>query len=292
MEDTNQTLRNIATKLRIHSVNMTTASKSGHPTSCASMAELTSTLFFHPEVGMRYDPAHPRALANDKFILSKGHAAPILYAAWAEAGFVNKDDLLNLRKFTSDLEGHPTPKLEFCDVATGSLGQGLNAACGMAYSMKNFEKRDNRIYVVIGDAEMAEGSNWEAMNFASFYNLDNVVAIVDCNRLGQSDETSLSHHTETYEARYNSFGFYTQVIDGHNVEEIAAALKNASECKGKPSAIIAKTFKGKDFIAGGVEDNVKWHGKALGVNHEATIAHLTSLLSNPDAELTPRAPQF
>lgn len=165
-------------------------------------------LFFHPR-GMRYDPQNPRAFENDKFILSKGHAAPILYAAWAEAGFVKVEDLLNLRKVDSDLEGHPTPRLEFCDVATGSLGQGLNAGCGMAYSMKYFEKVDNKVYTLIGDAEMQEGSNWEAMNFASYYKLDNLVAIVDVNRLGQSAATSLDHDLTTYVKRFESFGFET-----------------------------------------------------------------------------------
>ena len=181
----------------------------GHPTSCMSMAEIITTLFFHPEVGMRFDPANPRSLDNDRFILSKGHAAPILYAAWSHAGTVPKEELMKLRLICSDLEGHPTPRLSFVDFATGSLGQGLNNACGVAYSMKYFEKRHTKVYTLVGDAEMAEGSNWEALNFAFVYKLNNFVGILDCNRLGQSDQTSLGHHLEIYEARFKAFGFYT-----------------------------------------------------------------------------------
>ena len=288
MENLSQTVADIATKLRIHSVEMTNASASGHPSSCASMADLIATLFFHPE-GMRYNPEDPKSLGNDKFILSKGHAAPILYAAWAEAGYVKKEDLLNLRKLDSDLEGHPTPRLAFVDVATGSLGQGLSASCGMAYSMKNFEKRSNRIYCLLGDAEMAEGSNWEAMNFASYYNLDNLVAIVDVNRLGQSDETSIGHNLDIYKARFEAFGFDTQVIDGHSIDEIVKALVHAKTVTGKPQAILAKTFKGKD-LTDTVEDICKWHGKPMADQSEAVIKHLKSLIQNPDAQLTPTKP--
>lgn len=162
---------------------MTKASNSGHPTSCASMAELMSVLFFD-ESGMHYDAKVPNNFTADRFVLSKGHAAPILYAAWAEAGYIKKEDLLNLRKFDSDLEGHPTPKLPYVDVATGSLGQGLGAACGMAYSSKFLDKLDNRYWVLCGDGETAEGSVWEAANFASHYKLDNLTCIIDVNRLG------------------------------------------------------------------------------------------------------------
>ena len=140
-------LQDAAHRMRIDSIKMTDAAGSGHPTSCASMAELISAIFFHPD-GMNFDPHNPRSFANDKFVLSKGHAAPILYSAWAEAGHFKKEDLLRLRKVDCDLEGHPTPRLDFVDVATGSLGQGLNAACGMAYSMKYFEKVNNRVFVL------------------------------------------------------------------------------------------------------------------------------------------------
>merc|ERR1711971_448726 len=170
-------LRDLSTKLRIHSIKMTAASKSGHPTSCSSMAEVMSVLFFKV---MKYkDPRvhkEQRDPASDRFILSKGHAAPILYAAWAEAGLFPTSELLKLRKIDSDLEGHPTPRLPFIDVATGSLGQGLSVAAGMAYCAKHFDKASYRTYCLIGDGESMEGNIWEALNFAGFYKLDNLSA--------------------------------------------------------------------------------------------------------------------
>ncbi|MEQ2191947.1 hypothetical protein XENOCAPTIV_004776 [Xenoophorus captivus] len=199
-------LRDIANKLRIHSIKATCASNSGHPTSCCSAAELMSVLFFHT---MRYKADDPRNQCNDRFVLSKGHAAPILYAAWAEAGFVKESDLLNLRKLDCDLEGHPTPKLAFVDVATGSLGQGLGASCGMAYTGKYFDKASYRVYCMLGDGECSEGSVWEAMAFASYYKLDNLVAILDVNRLGQSEPAPLQHDMETYRKRSEAFGSVT-----------------------------------------------------------------------------------
>merc|ERR1712168_1412706 len=189
-------LEDVANKLRIQSVRATTASKSGHPTSCSSMAEITSVLFFHT---MRYSIDSPRDASSDRFILSKGHAAPILYAAWAEAGVVPVSELTNLRKIDNDLEGHPTPRLNFIDVATGSLGQGLSMAAVMAYTGKYFDKSSYRVFCLMGDGESAEGSVMEAANFSSFYKLDNLVGIVDINRLGQSDPTSLGHEMDVYQ---------------------------------------------------------------------------------------------
>uniref|UniRef100_A0A8D3CI84 Transketolase n=1 Tax=Scophthalmus maximus TaxID=52904 RepID=A0A8D3CI84_SCOMX len=206
-EKTLQGLKDVANKLRIHSIKATCASNSGHPTSCCSAAELMSVLFFHT---MRYKADDPRNQCNDRFVLSKGHAAPILYAAWAEAGFVKESDLLNLRKIDCDLEGHPTPKLDFVDVATGSLGQGLGAACGMAYTGKNFDKSSYRVYCMLGDGECSEGSVWEAMAFASYYKLDNLVAIMDINRLGQSEAAPLKHDMEVYRKRCEAFGSFCE----------------------------------------------------------------------------------
>merc|ERR1719318_557103 len=163
---------------------------------------------------MKYSIKEPRAPQNDRFILSKGHAAPVLYAAWAEAGLFPLEDLLKLRKIDNDLEGHPTPRLNFIDVATGSLGQGLSIAAGMAYTGKHFDKASYRTYCLIGDGESAEGSIWEAMNFASYYKLDNLVAIFDVNRLGQSEPTMLAHDTESYRKRAEAFGWNTYVVDG------------------------------------------------------------------------------
>lgn len=261
-----QSLRDMANQLRIDSVNATTASNSGHPTSCASAAEIMSVLFFHT---MRYSTDFPRDPASDRFVMSKGHAAPILYAAWAEAGLFDPKDLLNLRKLTSDLEGHPTPRLNFIDVATGSLGQGLSCAAGMAYTGKYFDKSDYRVYCLVGDGESAEGSIWEAMSFASHYKLDNLVTFFDVNRLGQSEPTQLQHDTETYAARAKAFGWNTYVVDGHDVEVLCKALHDASTVKDRPTCIIAKTFKGRGFPD--IEDLLNWHGKPLGAKAETAI---------------------
>ncbi|XP_062871366.1 transketolase-like protein 2 [Trichomycterus rosablanca] len=257
-EKTLQGLKNIANKLRIHSIKATCASNSGHPTSCCSAAEIMSVLFFHT---MRYKAEDPRNACNDRFVMSKGHAAPILYAAWAEAGYVKEADLLNLRKIDCELEGHPTPKLAFVDVATGSLGQGLGAACGMAYTGKYFDKSSYRVYCLLGDGECSEGSVWEAMAFASHYGLDNLVAILDVNRLAQSEAAPLKHDMATYQDRCKAFGWNTCVVDGHDVEELCKELWNAEHFKGKPTAIIAKTFKGKGLK--NIEDMDNWHGKPI-----------------------------
>lgn len=254
-QQTLQELRNIANRLRISSIRATTAAGSGHPTSCCSVAEIMSVLFFHT---MKYKAQDPRNPNNDRFVLSKGHAAPVLYAAWAEADYLKETDLLNLRKINSILEGHPVPRQEFVDVATGSLGQGLGAACGMAYTGKYFDKASYRVYCLLGDGELSEGSVWEAMAFASHYQLDNLVAILDINRLGQSDPTPLQHHVEKYQKRCKAFGWNTIVLDGHSVEELCKAFGQARQ---QPTAIIAKTFKGKGIAV--AEDKLGWHGKPL-----------------------------
>eukprot|EP00794_Sanderia_malayensis_P006005 gene6004-6703_t len=272
-----QTLKDIANRLRIDSILATNASKSGHPTSCCSIAEVMSVLFFNT---MRYKVSEPRGVSSDRFVLSKGHAAPILYAAWAEAGLLTRDELLNLRKIDNDLEGHPTPRLNFIDVATGSLGQGLSCACGMAYTAKHFDKASYRTYCILGDGESAEGSVWEAANFASFYKLDNLVAIVDINRLGQSDPTLLQHDTETYKKRWEAFGWNTYVLDGHDVEGLCKCFFEASTVKGKPTVLLCKTLKGKGIP--GIEDEMNWHGKALGDKAEATIKAIEAQMSDPN----------
>jgi len=284
--DTLAQLRDIANKLRIHSINSTNASKSGHPTSCSSMAEVMSVLFFHT---MKYKVQVPKDASNDRFVLSKGHAAPILYAAWAEAGLFPVSDLNNLRKIDSDLEGHPTPRLNFIDVATGSLGQGLSVAAGMAYVGKYIDNAPYRVYCLMGDGESAEGSLWEAMHFASKYQLDNLVAIIDVNRLGQSEATALQHQTDVYRKRLEAFGFNSLVVDGHDVEELCKAFHEASETKGRPTAIIAKTFKGKNFPT--IEDQDNWHGKPLGDKSAAVLEHLKSLIkNNGSTQLIPSKP--
>jgi len=272
------TLKDLATKLRIHSVESTSAAKSGHPTSCSSMAEIMSVLFFHT---MRYDVAEPKAAHNDRFILSKGHAAPILYAAWAEAGLFPVTELMKLRKIDSDLEGHPTPRLNFIDCATGSLGQGLSIAAGMAYTGKFVDKSSYRTFCLMGDGESMEGNVWEAINFAGFYKLNNLCAIIDVNRLGQSDPAPLQHDMEAYRVRMDSFGFNTIVVDGHDVNEITKAFENFVEQTEKPTCILAKTFKGQDFP--GIANEMNWHGKAMGAKSDEIVAHLKTKLVSADA---------
>ncbi|XP_044299657.1 transketolase-like protein 1 [Varanus komodoensis] len=257
-EKTLQALQDVANRLRIHSIRATCASNSGHPTSCCSAAEIMSVLFFHT---MRYKPADPGHPSNDRFVLSKGHAAPVLYAAWAETGYIKEPELLKLRKIDCDLEGHPTPRLPFVDVATGSLGQGLGAACGMAYTGKYFDKASYRVYCLLGDGESSEGSVWEALQFGAHYELDNLVAIFDVNRLGQSEAAPLCHNTDAYRKRFEAFGWNTYVVDGHHVEELCRALWQASQHKGKPTAIVAKTFKGRGIPD--VENADNWHGKPM-----------------------------
>lgn len=251
-------LRDKATQLRIDSVRATTAAGSGHPTSCASAAEIMSVLFFSV---MRYDPHNPKAPGSDVFVLSKGHAAPILYAAWAEAGLFPREDLIKLRQIDSDLEGHPTPRLSFVDAATGSLGQGLSVGIGIALDAARLEHSDQRVYVLLGDGESAEGSVWEAAEIASHLKLGNLCATIDVNRLGQSDPTMLEHHMEIYKARWQAFGWHPLVVDGHNLEELLAAYETAANTKDRPTVVLAKTHKGKGLP--GIEDKDHWHGKAL-----------------------------
>lgn len=282
-----QVYMNLAAKLRIQSIESTNYSNSGHPTSCSSIAEIISVLFFHPS-GLHYFPKDPKNSNNDKLVLSKGHAAPILYAAWSEAGLFPSSELKNLRKIYSDLEGHPTPRLSFIDIATGSLGQGLSAASGIAYSIKYFEKASNKVFTILGDAECAEGSVWEALNFASYYKLDNLIAILDINRLGQSDPTMFQHDVNQYKSRVEAFGWNAIVIDGHCVEEIVAAYTLARHSIGKPTAIIAKTLKGKDFLE--IENQSNWHGKPIGDLSNKVISHLQSLIKPTDGAVNITAP--
>ena len=284
--DTIAGLQDKATRLRIHSVRATTAANSGHPTSCASAAEIMSALFFSV---MRYDPANPANPANDVFILSKGHAAPVLYAAWAEAGYLSVDDLLNLRKIDSDLEGHPPTTLPFVDVATGSLGQGLCAGVGMALNAR-LDKRDQRIYVLLGDGETAEGSVWEAAELASHYKLNNLCATIDVNRLGQSQPTMLQHELQTYQARWQAFGWRALVVDGHNVESLIKAYDDAANTTDRPTIILARTFKGKGISF--TEDKEGYHGKPIpaGEDSDKALHELDGQLNNVAFNWTPKLP--
>src|SRR6202162_428582 len=206
-------LREKARLLRIHSMRMPTPAGSGHPTSCLSAAELMAATFFH---AMKFDVADPNSLASDRFVLSKGHAAPILYAALAEAGVFPVSRLMTLRQFSSELEGHPTPWIPGVDAATGSLGQGLSVGAGLAIGAR-VGKSAARVYVLTGDGELAEGQIWEAAAFAAFYKLDNLTVLADINRLGQSEPTMYEHQMERYRLKFESAGFDTKVHSGHAV---------------------------------------------------------------------------
>src|SRR5918993_4932655 len=229
-------LYNIAHQLRIDSIRSTTASASGHPTTCMSAAEIVATLFF---AEMRFDPKDPQNPYNDRFVLSKGHAAPILYAAWAEAGLFPREELLKLRRIDSDLEGHPTPRLSFVDVATGSLGQGICAGVGIALNARRIGS-DYRTYVLLGDGETAEGSVWEAADAASHYKLDNLCAIVDANALGQSQPTEFGHDLNRIAARWSAFGWKSIVVDGHDITDVQKGLDVARATSGQPTVLVAR----------------------------------------------------
>jgi transketolase len=263
-------LHNLATQLRIDSVRSTSEAGSGHPTTCLSAAEIMAALFF---AEMRFDPKDPHHPEADRFVLSKGHGAPILYAAWAAAGAFPREDLLKLRTIGSDLEGHPTPRLPFVDVATGSLGQGLPAAIGIALNARRIGS-DYRTYVLLGDGETAEGSVWEAAEAAATQKLDNLCAITDVNRLGQSQPTQWGHDLNAFVSRYTAFGWHAIAVDGHDLAAILAALDEARATKGQPTMIVARTLKGKGVKL--FEDKENWHGKALkkGPETDQAIAEL------------------
>jgi transketolase len=249
-------LEKIAKRLRIHSLKTTSKAGSGHPTTCLSIADIMACLFFDE---MTYNTADPHDWANDELVLSKGHAAPILWAAYAEAGIFPIKSLMNLRKITSVLEGHPTPRMKWVKAATGSLGQGLSVGVGLAIAMRLGRSR-RRVYVMMGDGECAEGAVWEAANLASKLRLDNLCAVVDINRLGQSEATMFGHDVAAYEKRFKAFGWDVYTIDGHRIGEILRAFERARQSK-KPAVILAKTLKGKGISF--LEDKNGWHGKPL-----------------------------
>ena len=277
-------LERVATRLRIASVRATSAAGSGHPSSCCSAADLVAALFFGH---MRFDPQDPQNDDNDRFVLSKGHAAPLLYAAWAEAGFVPPDDLLKLRRIDCDLEGHPTPRLPFVDVATGSLGQGICAAVGIALNARRIGS-DYRTYVLIGDGESAEGSVWEAAQVADNYRLDNLCAITDVNGFGQSRATQWDHDMAAYRDRWQAFGWHAIVVDGHDVGAILAALEEAAGTSGRPTMILARTVKGKGVSL--IEGTDGWHGKPIqaGADLDGALDELRARLGPETA--TPSIP--
>ena len=259
-------LTNVATRLRVDSVKSTSEAGSGHPTSCCSAADLVAGLFF---AEMRFDPRDPQHPGSDRFVLSKGHAAPLLYAAWAEAGLFDRSELLTLRRIDSDLEGHPTPRLPFVDVATGSLGQGICAAVGSALNARRIGS-DYRTYCLMGDGESAEGSSWEAAQVAADSGLDNLTVVIDVNALGQSRPTMWQHDTEQFARRWRAFGWHALVVDGHDLKAILDAYAEARSTTGCPSVIIARTLKGKGISF--AEGKPGWHGKPFKKGEELDAA--------------------
>jgi transketolase len=281
--DAHERRRELGQQLRVDSVRAAAVTKSGHPTSSMSAADLMAVLL---DGYLRYDFDHPENPANDHLIFSKGHASPLLYAVYKAAGAISDEELLTFRKFGSRLEGHPTPVLPWVDVATGSLGQGLPIAVGIALAGKQLDRLPYRVWALTGDSEMAEGSMWEAFEHAAYTRLDNLTAIVDVNRLGQRGETMHGWDLDSYARRAEANGWHAIEIDGHDVEAIDAAYAEALSVEGKPVAIVARTVKGKGVAA--VEDKGGMHGKALDDPEEAIeelggIRDLTIDVSRPEA---------
>lgn len=255
----------ITQRVRYNIITSTTSAGSGHPSSSLSAVELTSVLFFGGF--FKQDTKDFGSLLNDKFILSKGHAAPLLYSLYEAAGVITKEELLSLRKFESHLQGHPTPEFPFVDVTTGSLGQGLSVGTGMALGLKlkgkSLKFQAPNVFVLLGDSEFAEGQNYEALQLASHYKLNNLIAILDVNRLGQRGETQLGWDTEAYKKRAEAFGWNVILVEnGNNIEDVQNAfLKLRSQQNEQPTIIIAKTKKGAGISF--MEDKDNWHGKPI-----------------------------
>ena len=250
-------LKRTANNLRISIIEEVYNAKCGHPGGSLSIADIMTYLYF---VEMNIDPKNPKMDNRDRFVLSKGHTAPALYAALAERGFFPKEDLVTLRKTASYLQGHPDMKgVPGVDMSTGSLGQGISAACGMALSAK-VSGDGYRVYTVLGDGESEEGQVWEAAMFAAHYKLDNLVAIVDFNGLQIDGPITEVMNPTPHDEKFSAFGWNVITIDAHNFDEIESAFKQARETRGKPTAIIAKSTKGKGVSY--MEDKCEWHGQA------------------------------
>ncbi|MEU9986719.1 transketolase [Streptomyces sp. NPDC048045] len=258
-------LAELGQQLRVDSVRAAAAAGSGHPTSSMSAADLMAVLFAHH---LRYDFERPEHPANDRFVLSKGHASPLLYSAYKAAGVIDDGELLTFRKLGSRLEGHPTPRrLPWVETATGSLGQGLPVGVGIALAGKRLDRSGHRVWVLCGDSELAEGSVWEAAEHAGHEHLDNLVAIVDVNRLGQRGPTRHGHDLDAYARRFRAFDWHTVEVDGHDVEAVDRAYAEAAATNGQPTVILARTLKGKGVAA--VQDREGLHGKPLPDPEEA-----------------------
>lgn len=272
-------LEALSRQIRHRILTMSTAAGSGHPTSSLSATDLMATLYFGGV--LRYDLARPQEPGNDRVVFSKGHASPLFYALYAAAGVVKTRELLTYRKKGSVLEGHPRPNFRYAEAATGSLGQGLSIGCGLALAAK-LDKLPYRTFVLLGDSELAEGSNWEAAMQASHDQLDTLIAVVDINRLGQSHPTMYGRDARTYARRFQSFGWQTEVVDGHDHAAVLKAYKNLLRAKG-PAVLLAKTVKGKGVPF--LEDHEGWHGKAVPI---PKLPEALSGLGRVDMRLTGR----
>ena len=279
--------RELGQQLRVDSIRSAAVTKSGHPTSSMSAADLMAVLL---SKYLHYDFDAPDDAHNDRLVFSKGHASPLLYSMYRAAGAIDEQELLTFRTFGSRMQGHPTPAIPWVDVATGSLGQGLPYGVGMALAGKKLDRLPYRIWVLCGDSEIAEGSMWEAFEHAAFYGLDNLTAIIDVNRLGQRGETMHGWDLDSYANRAKAFGWHAIEIDGHDVEAIDRAYAEAVATEGRPTAIVAKTIKGKGVKE--VENQPGWHGKALD-NPEQAIEELGGIrnivvdVSKPDRSVEP-----
>ncbi len=256
MSSKTKRLQSIANKIRLHSLQITTAAGSGHATSAMSSAEILSVLYMDQ---MNYDPDHPDSFEGDDFVISKGHGTPGLYSIMYESGILKNIDIHDYRTFHSILEGHPVPRVRGVRLATGSLGQGLSGGIGLAKAMKA-DNIDRYVYVLMGDGEMAEGNVWEAINLAPHLQMNNLIGIIDVNRLAQSGPAMYEWDTQAYENRISAFGWHTEVIDGHDIEQIIHAIEHAKK-ETRPSMIIAKTVKGKGVSF--LENADGRHGKAV-----------------------------
>ena len=265
-------MHELAQQLRVDSVRAAAAANSGHPTSSMSAADLMAVLF---SKYLRYDFDAPENRANDHLVFSKGHASPLLYALYKAAGAIDDEELLTFREFGSRLQGHPTPELPWVDVATGSLGQGLPISVGIALAASRLERSDLRVWVLCGDSELAEGSMWEAFEHAGYAKLDNLIAVVDVNRLGQRGPTMHEWDTSKLAARAAACDWDVQEIDGHDIEAIDAAYARAQEAD-RPAVIFARTKKGSGVAA--VEDKPNQHGKPL-ADPDAAIEELGGIRS-------------
>ena len=281
--------RQLGQQLRVDSIRSSTAAGSGHPTSSMSAADLIAVLIARY---LQYDWSKPKDPNNDHLIFSKGHASPLYYAMLKAVGAVTDAEMMTFRKFGSRLEGHPTPAIPWVDVATGSLGQGLPIAVGVALAGKKLDKLPYHVWVLCGDSELAEGSIWEALDKAGVYQLENLTAILDINRLGQRGETEYGWSTDVYRRRVEAFGCFPVVIDGHDVTAIDRAYGQALSGTGKPTVVIAKTIKGKGFSE--IENKDGWHGRTLppdmaerAIKELGGIRHLKVKTAKP--EPSPRA---